>query len=373
MGKIIFKMGILIAFLFTSFVFTIMNIGLKTDVENVLAKGKGKKFKVAWSIYVGWMPWPYAQQSGILKKWADAYGIEIELQQFDYVPSIDAYTSKQVDGVLITNMETLDMPATSGIDSRVVIVGDFSNDNDQVLARPPATSLSDLKGQKVYLVEGSVSHYLLVRGLEKNNMHEKDVTIVNTSDADIAPVYISNSLQKYVVTWNPMVMKIAAEVPGVKKLFGSADIPGEVLDLLVLRSDVVDKNPELAKALTGAWYEVMDLMSQRGKTADNAMSYMAEKSGATLTEFKGQLKTTAMFYTPQSAYEYVNTEELKKNMNTVRNFCFGHKLLGENATSVDVVGISYPDGTIQGDYKNIKIRFDDTFMKMAADGALKVK
>ena len=32
-------------------------------------------FNVAWSIYVGWMPWDYAQQSGILKKWADKYGI----------------------------------------------------------------------------------------------------------------------------------------------------------------------------------------------------------------------------------------------------------------------------------------------------------
>ena len=25
-------------------------------------------FNVAWSIYVGWMPWDYADRSGILKK-----------------------------------------------------------------------------------------------------------------------------------------------------------------------------------------------------------------------------------------------------------------------------------------------------------------
>ena len=36
-------------------------------------------FNVAWSIYVGWMPWDYAQQSGILKKWADKYAIKIKL------------------------------------------------------------------------------------------------------------------------------------------------------------------------------------------------------------------------------------------------------------------------------------------------------
>ena len=45
-----------------------------------------KNFKVAWSIYVGWMPWGYAADSGIVKKWADKYGINIEVKQFnDYV------------------------------------------------------------------------------------------------------------------------------------------------------------------------------------------------------------------------------------------------------------------------------------------------
>jgi ABC-type nitrate/sulfonate/bicarbonate transport system substrate-binding protein len=54
-------------------------------------------FKVAWSIYVGWMPWDYAQQSGILKKWADKYGIKIELTQInDYVESINQYTGRQI-------------------------------------------------------------------------------------------------------------------------------------------------------------------------------------------------------------------------------------------------------------------------------------
>ncbi len=45
-----------------------------------------KNFKVAWSIYVGWMPWGYAADTGIVKKWADKYGITIEVKQFnDYV------------------------------------------------------------------------------------------------------------------------------------------------------------------------------------------------------------------------------------------------------------------------------------------------
>ena len=34
------------------------------------------KFRVGWSHYTGWEPWAYAQNAGILKKWAAKYGIK---------------------------------------------------------------------------------------------------------------------------------------------------------------------------------------------------------------------------------------------------------------------------------------------------------
>ena len=59
-------------------------------------------------------------------------------------------------------------------------------------------------------------------------------------------------------------------------------------------------------------------------------------------------------------------------MDFVRHFCFKHGLLGENASSVDVVGISYPDGTIQGDSRNVKLRFDTRVMEKVRTGQLRL-
>ena len=268
----------------------------------------------------------------------------------------------------MTNMEALDMPAASGISTTSIILGDFSNGNDALLVRKNL-NIKDLVKKQIYLVELSVSHYLLARALEMNKMKESDVVIVNTSDSDIAPAFIANTKQQAVVTWNPLVMKILQE-PGISKVFDSAQTPGEILDLMVIRTDVLKESPELAKALTGAWYEVMGIMSKRGPSADSAMSIMAESAGCSLTEYKNQLKTTAMYYTPAEATEYTSSGEVKQRMNYVRNFCFRHNLLGENARSVDEVGILYPDGTVQGDKKNIQFIFDVSFMKMAAEGKL---
>lgn len=329
---------------------------------------KPKTFTVLWSIYVGWQPWDYADQSGILKKWADKHGIAIELRRMDYIPSIEAYVAKQADACVMTNMEALDMPAAAGITTSAIILGDFSNGNDALLVRNNL-DIKGLAGKTISLAELSVSHYLLVRALEMNGMKERDVTIVNTSDSEIAPAFIANKKQPAVVTWNPLVMQIMQQ-PGVTKIFDSSKIPGEILDLMVVRTDVLQQHPELGKALTGAWYEVMEIMSKRGTEADKAMGVMATSAGCSLTEYKNQLKTTAMYYAAKDAAAFTSGAEIKQKMDYVRGFCFDHGLLGENASSVDEIGIRYPDGSVQGSDKNVRLIFDAQFMQAAADGKL---
>jgi NitT/TauT family transport system substrate-binding protein len=331
----------------------------------------GKAHTLAVSIYAGWMPWYYANETGIIKKWADKYGEKINVKYMDYVPSIEAYVAGQADVLSVTNMETLDMPAASGVDSSVIIMGDYSNGNDAVLVRDKLT-LPQLKGQNVYLVEKTVSQYVLSRALETAKMKEKDVKIVNVSDSDIAPSFLASKTQKAVVTWNPMVMEIEKN-PGITRIFDSSKIPGEVQDLLVMNTKVLKANPNLARALVGAWYEVMSVMSQPGSANDKAIGKMAELAKTSSTEFKGQLKTTAMYYNAKDALQYTRSPELKAKQDLVRKFCFAHGLLGENAKSVDVVGIQYPDGTVQGDKNNVKMRYVDTYMSEAVDGKLSAK
>lgn len=335
-----------------------------------LSMAEKTKVKIGWSIYVGWMPWDYADASGILKKWGDKYDVDLQLlPKMDYIASIEAYVSGQLDACVMTNMEALDMPCASGINSTALIIGDYSNGNDAILTRD-GISIDNIKGYSVYLVELSVSHYLLDRFLRTKGLKEKDVKIVNTSDSDIAPMFISNESAKVVVTWNPLVMEIM-KTPGITNIYDSSQIPGEILDLLMVRTDLLEKNPNVGKALVGAWYEVMGIMSKRGTDSEKALTHMADEAGCSLIEYKNQLKTTMMFWTSKSAVDYAGSAEIKQNMDYVRNFCFDHGLLGENAPSVDIVGIQYPDGSIQGDAKNVMFIFDSKFMKMHADGEIK--
>ena len=327
-----------------------------------------KDFKVCWSIYVGWMPWGHLQSSGIMKKWADKYGITVDVVQInDYVESINQYTAGAYDGCTMTNMDALSIPAAGGVDTTALIVGDYSNGNDGILLKGKK-ALADIKGQKVNLVELSVSHYLLARALESVKLSEKDMTLVNTSDADIAAAYATPDVTA-AVTWNPMLADLAA-APNTTMVFDSSSIPGEIIDMMMVNTATLKDNPNFGKALVGAWYEMMGLMTAPGDAGVAARTEMAKASGTDLAGFDAQLKTTQMFYKPSEAVAFTKDAKLATTMQFIAKFLFDHGILGQGATGPDVVGVEFSGGKIVGDKSKVTLRFDPTYMEMAASGKL---
>jgi NitT/TauT family transport system substrate-binding protein len=299
-----------------------------------------------------------------VKKWADKYGINIEVKQFnDYVESINQYTAGSFDAVTVTNMDALSIPAAGGVDTTAVIVGDFSNGNDAVILKNK-DKLADIKGQNVNLVEFSVSHYLLARALASIGSQEKDLKVVNTSDADMAAAYKTPDVTA-VVTWKPIVSTIL-ESPDAHKVFDSSQIPGEIIDLMVVNSAVLKDNPKFAKALVGIWYETLATM-KKGTASKEAM---AKASGTDLKGFDEQLATTKLFSDPKDAVAFTTGKDLKTTTERVSKFLFEKSLLGKDAKSEGAVGVEFPDKSVFGDKGNIKFRYDATFMKEAADGRL---
>ena len=281
--------------------------GLHTAAAEVPA------FTVGWSVYAGWNPYFYMQKSGILKKWADKYQVQIKVQRFDYAASLDSFVAKNIDACTMTNMEALDMPAAAGVPSTVILTGDYSNGNDAVLTRNGLT-LDKLAGQRIMLVQKTVSEYLLERGmvLSGNQAKLSSLKLLNTSDSDIAPAFLNNKSNLAVVTWKPLVSQIVAD-PSVKSIFDSSQIPGEILDLLVVRTDVLNRpdgsGQRFAKAMAGAWYETMQRLTGSGAPQAEALKVSAAASGDSVDSYREQLKTTALFSTPKAAADFTTSPD----------------------------------------------------------------
>ena len=96
---------------------------------------------------------------------------------------------------------------------------------------------------------------------------------------------------------------------------------------------------------------------------------LGKASGTDLKGYDAQLATTQMFYSPAEAVKFTNGTQLKKTMQYVAEFSFQHGLLGEGAQDASFIGIETPAG-VYGNKSNIKLRFDPSYMKMAAENKL---
>ena len=127
-----------------------------------------------------------------------------------------------------------------------------------------------------------------------------------------------------------------------------------------------DDLPKNAKAYLR---KVVGIMSADDEAGKQARTTMGTASGTDLAGYEAQLASTKMFYTPAEALELTNSEQLKTTMKQVAEFSFEHGLLGEGAPDAGFIGVLTPSG-IYGSETNVKLRFDPSYMQMAADGAL---
>ena len=331
-----------------------------------------EKCVIANSHYTGWEPIWLARDLGILKKWGDKYGVDLGVTDpMDYAESINQFAAGQFCALAVTNMDALTGPAASGIKTTFVTIGDYSDGNDGIIAKSRNhLAPKDLVGQKVTLVQGTVSQYLLWRAAQLKGFDYGKVTIVNaSSESDVKNAFAT--MGSFVVTWNPILLAGLQE-KHAQMLVSSHEIPGEIIDGIAFNNALASENAR--KAIAGAWHEVLGIMNDVGSPRrTDAIKRMAAFAGNTVEELEAQLRTTHLFYTPADAVKFTTDAKLKKTMDLVRQFAAENGLLKNGAgveQNADYVGIKFPDGTIVGDKNNVTLIFDTTYMDLAAAGKL---
>ena len=147
-----------------------------TSASTLTASGP---LRLAYSDWPGWVAWDIALEKG----WFKEAGVEVAFSWLEYVPSMEAFSEGKADAVCMTNGDAL-VAGSSGAKSVGILLNDYSNGNDMVVARPGIKSLSELKGKKVAVEVGFVDHLLLMEGLKSVGLSESDVDILNTKTQD---------------------------------------------------------------------------------------------------------------------------------------------------------------------------------------------
>jgi NitT/TauT family transport system substrate-binding protein len=225
--------------------------------------------KIAYSDWPGWVAW----QVGIDKGWFKEAGVDVAFEWFEYVPSMEAFSAGKVDAVCMTNGDALVTGAT-GAPSKTIIINDFSNGNDMVVAKPGIESVKDLKGKKIGVEVGFVSHLLLLKALEANGMTEADVELVNVPTHETPKAFASGDVDA-IVAWQPNSGQALKAIPGSKAIFTSKDAPGLIYDVLAVNPASLAARGEDWKKVAQVWYKIVDYFHNPETRADAIKSMAA--------------------------------------------------------------------------------------------------
>jgi len=235
--------------------------------------------KIGYSDWPGWVAW----EVGIEKGWFKEAGVDVQFEWFDYVASMEAFAAGQLDAVAMTNGDALVTGATGG-KNVMILANDYSNGNDMVIAAPGISSVADLKGKKVGVEIGFVSHLLLLNALEDNGLTEADVELVNVPTNETPQVLASGDVDA-IVAWQPSSGQALSLVPGSTAIYTSADEPGLIYDVLAVSPGSLASSGEDWKTVIEVWYKIVDYIKDPA-TQDDAVAIMAARVGLTAEEYK---------------------------------------------------------------------------------------
>jgi len=270
----------------------------------------------------GAMPFKTAEAHGLFK----ANGLDVKLTLFSSISQMmDAFNAGQIDATLI-DPGTLLVSAANGVAQKFVFVSDFSNGADAIVVVPSIKSLGDLKGKSVSVEMGSIGHFLLLTGLARAGVAASDVKLVNQT-ADLALAAFAAGKTKVAVSYEPFISQVVKSGKG-RVIFSTREA-SIAPDVVSMRQDFLERNPDAAVRLIRTWY---DALAWRTQHMDEAVAVEAKALDVSAEDYRSFGDGVRLVTDPNEAAKLMVTGEspdrtLEKITVEVADFMKSQKLL----------------------------------------------
>ena len=258
---------------------------------------------LGYSDWPGWVAW----QVAIDKGWLKQAGLDINFTWFDYSASLDAFAAGKIDGDFVTNGDAL-VTGASGARNVTILVTDYSNGNDMIIARPGIRSMQELKGKKIGVEVGLVDHLLLLDGLKKAGMTQNDVMLVNSKTNETPQVLASGQVDA-IAAWQPNSGMAMKALPGSRPIYTSAQAPGLIYDVLIVSPSSLAAHRADYMKLVQLWEHIVKYINDP-QTQDDAISIMSARVGLTPAQYKPLLAGTHLLNIAEAKKVFVKADGL---------------------------------------------------------------
>jgi len=165
---------------------------------------------------------------------------------------IRAFRNRSLEAAALTLDEAM-LLWNENIPVKIVLVLDISNGADAIIGRG-ITDFQQLKGKKIAVESNALGALFISRALKLNDMKLNDIELVHLNVSSHEQAF-KNGTVDAAVTFEPVKSKLL-ELGGVD-VFNSAQIPGEIVDVLVVHEKTLLAHPEHVRMLVENWYRAI--------------------------------------------------------------------------------------------------------------------
>lgn len=282
--------------------------------------GLGRPIKVAivtWGGYAGGI----LENNGFKANkdsafWKD-FNVEVELKVIDdYPASRDAFKlGGDKDGGVDIMWATVDSFALEydtikDLNPVTIMQYDWSRGGDAVAVSKEIQNVSDLKGKRIAVAEGTPSHYFALYMLSQADLSTTDVNWVYTASAIEAAQLFQQGKVDAGVSWSPDVYNAAEAREGGHILASTKEATSLIADIFVARGDFVKKHPELAAKFVLGWLDGVDKVNKNPEPVYKLMVDGFEGIG--MDDAKGMLGDVKLpSYSENLAFFEISGDQLR--------------------------------------------------------------
>lgn len=233
----------------------------------------------------GFHPWPGYALVGLAE---DLDKLPRMLVKPVPTPSASASLRGLSNGVIEAAGLTLDevmLAREQGTPLTVVAIVDQSLGADVVLVPEGVQTLAQLKGLRIGAEQTAVGALMIDATLRAAGLNSTDVTIIDVSIDEHERAVKAGRIDA-VVTYEPVKTRLLQQ--GLREVFSSAAIPGTIIDVLAVRSAVIEQHPEAVRALVAAFFAGRDAWVRDAESqVQNLAKWLSLQPAEVMPAFEG--------------------------------------------------------------------------------------
>lgn len=221
-------------------------------------------FRIATNVWPGYEPFYLARGLGLYENSA------IRLVEMPSASQVThAIRNGTVEAAALTLDETLTLIQDGGVELRVVLITDISNGADVLLGHSEIGNLQGLRGKRVGVETTATGAVVLDAVLQTAQLKASDIQLVPITVNDHLAAWKNNEVDA-IVTFEPV--RSAILNAGGVELFNSSQIPGRIMDVLVVRADAIHGNEQALKQLITGFFSACDYLARHPEDASLRMA-----------------------------------------------------------------------------------------------------